>query len=249
VAHASDGWSAPWSAGRPTVGPRLGTTAKTCLRRQIFRALASVVGHVGGRAGCLRRQVSAVVVVERSGYRAPMATDDLRDLENEAWSGFLYTHDRLWRTLEAGLAELNVSMGEYSVMALLYAAGPKGMRMTDLAKRRVMSTGGFTRLADRLERRGLIERRPSAVDGRSFEATLTPKGRALMRKARRRHHSDLRALFFDRLDDDQLRCLTRIWADLDPSADTSRGEDARADVEQRCGPEQDGRAASRPGCP
>jgi len=109
---------------------------------------------------------------------------------------------------------------------LLYTASPDGMRMSDLAQRRLMSTGGFTRLADRLERRGLIERRRSAVDGRGFDAILTRKGRVLMRKARRRHHSDLRAFFFSRLDDDQLRCLVDIWTDLDPAVDNSRGDDA-----------------------
>ncbi|WP_242902833.1 MarR family winged helix-turn-helix transcriptional regulator [Actinomadura terrae] len=145
-----------------------------------------------------------------------MATDGLSDLEQDAWRGFLLTHDRLWRALEAELAQLNVSMAEYSVLALLYEAGPEGMRMSDLAQRRLMSTGGFTRLADRLQNRGLIERRRSAVDGRGFDATLTGSGRALIRRARRRHHSDLRALFFSRLDDDHLRCLAEIWTRLDP---------------------------------
>lgn len=147
-----------------------------------------------------------------------MATDDVGDLELAAWRGFLLTHDQLWRDVEAGLAPLNVSMAEYSVLALLGEAGPNGMRMSDLAQRRLMTSGGFTRLADRLESRGLIKRRRSAVDGRSFEATLTREGRALMRKAWRQHRRDLRALFFDRLDDDDLRALVRIWTRLDPTA-------------------------------
>jgi DNA-binding MarR family transcriptional regulator len=116
-------------------------------------------------------------------------------------------------------------MAEYSVLALLHAAGPKGMRMSDLAARRLMSTGGFTRLADRLVSRGLIERRRSPVDARSFDAILTSAGRSLMRKARRRHHSDLRELFFSRLDDEQLRCLVDIWARLDPTDDDDRTDD------------------------
>lgn len=146
-----------------------------------------------------------------------MATERLRDLEDSAWRGFLLTHDRLWRSLEAGLAPLNVSMAEYSVLALLGEAGPKGMRMSELAERRLMSTGGFTRLADRLERRGLMERRRSTADGRSFNAVLTKEGRALLRKAWRQQYGDLRELFFDRLDDDDLRRLADIWARLDPN--------------------------------
>lgn len=145
-----------------------------------------------------------------------MADHDLGELENEAWEGFLRTHDRLWRELAARLARLDVSMAEYSVLALLHEAGAQGMRMSDLAERRLMSTGGFTRLADRLQNRGLIERRRSETDSRSFDAVLTSSGRALMRRARRQHRRDLRELFFDRLDDEHLRNLAEIWHVLDP---------------------------------
>lgn len=164
-----------------------------------------------------------------------MATDRLRDLEQDAWEGFLRTHERLWRALEAGLAPLHVSMAEYSVLSLLGAAGNDGMRMSDLAERRLMTSSGFTRLADRLERRGLIERRRSSTDGRSFDATLTKDGRALMRRAWRQHHADLRELFFDRLDDDDLWTLIDIWARLNPTdtEGTSRPESrAEAATEQ-----------------
>ncbi|WP_345217804.1 MarR family winged helix-turn-helix transcriptional regulator [Georgenia halophila] len=145
-----------------------------------------------------------------------MATDRLSELEDQAWRGFLYTHDRIWQEIEAGLAPLNVSMAEYSVLALLGEAGRNGMRMTELAQRRLMTSGGFTRLADRLERRGLIERRRSDHDGRVFEAFLTRDGRRLLRMAWRQQHSDLRRLFFDRLDDEHLRRLADAWERLDP---------------------------------
>jgi DNA-binding MarR family transcriptional regulator len=143
-----------------------------------------------------------------------MATENMSDLEDAAWRGFLLTHDRLWRELEAGLATLDVSMAEYSVLALLGEAGASGMRMSELAERRLMSSGGFTRLADRLERRGLIVRRPSAADGRGSEAVLTKDGRALLRKAWRKQYAQLRELFFDRLDENDLTKLADIWARL-----------------------------------
>ncbi|MBV2363323.1 MarR family winged helix-turn-helix transcriptional regulator [Streptomonospora nanhaiensis] len=152
-----------------------------------------------------------------------MASDGLTDLEQAAWAGFLVTHDRLWRALAERLASLNVSMAEYSVLSLLHEAGPAGLRMSILAQRHLMSSGGFTRLADRLQRRGLIERRRSTIDGRGFDVTLTPSGRALIRRARRRHHSDLRELFFSRLDDDHLRNLAEVWERLDPEAGAEDG--------------------------
>ena len=148
-----------------------------------------------------------------------MATMRLSGLEDEAWRGFLYAHDRIWREIEDGLSPLGVSMAEYSVLALLGEAGRDGMRMSELAERRVMSTGGFTRLADRLERRGLIERRRSATDGRGFEAVLTRDGRTLLRKAWKQQYGDLRRLFFDHLDEEDLRNLSAIWARLAPEED------------------------------
>jgi DNA-binding MarR family transcriptional regulator len=149
---------------------------------------------------------------------AIVATEKLGELEDRAWRGFLYTHDRIWREVEANLASLNVSMAEYSVLALLGEAGRGGMRMSELAQRRVMSIGGFSRLADRLERRGLIQRQRAADAGRGYTVVLTTQGRALLRKAWRQQHSDLRRLFFDRLDDDDLRHLAEIWARLEPGS-------------------------------
>lgn len=149
-----------------------------------------------------------------------MPTPRLTELEDAAWQGFLYAHDRIWREIEAGLAPLNVSMAEYSVLSLLARSGPEGMRMSDLAKRRVMSSGGFTRLADRLENRGLIQRRRTAADGRGYVVVLTPAGRSLLAKAWRQQHGDLRRLFLDLLDADDLRDLSRVWRKLgeDPGA-------------------------------
>jgi DNA-binding MarR family transcriptional regulator len=152
-----------------------------------------------------------------------MATERLSELEDQAWRGFLATHERIWRQIEAGLVPLNVSMAEYSVLALLGEAGAKGMRMSELAQRRMMTTGGFTRLADRLEGRGLIERRRAAGDGRGFEAVLTAEGRKVLRKAWRQQYGDLRGLFLDRLDDDHLRALADVWARLDPAHDADPG--------------------------
>ncbi|MBB6550007.1 MarR family winged helix-turn-helix transcriptional regulator [Nonomuraea rubra] len=143
-----------------------------------------------------------------------MAIPRLTELEDEAWQGFLHVHDHIWREIEAGLAPLNVSMAEYSVLSLLGRAGRTGMRMSELAKRRVMSTGGFTRLADRLERRGLIERRRAEEDGRGYVVVLTAQGRTVLRKAWQQQHGDLRRLFLDRLDEEDLRDLARIWSRL-----------------------------------
>jgi DNA-binding MarR family transcriptional regulator len=149
-----------------------------------------------------------------------MANPRLTEPEDRAWQGLLYTHDYIWREIESGLSTLGVSMAEYSVLALLGQARGAGMRMSELAKRRVMSTGGFTRLADRLQDRGLIERHRAAEDGRGYTVVLTGEGRALLGRAWRRQYADLRRLFLDRLDEDDLRDLARVWSRLAPDDGT-----------------------------
>lgn len=143
-----------------------------------------------------------------------MATERLTELEDEAWRGFLMSHERIWRQIEADLTPLGVSTTEYSVLALLGEAGRGGIRLSELAEKRMMSTAGLSRLADRLEQRGLVERCRVATDGRGYELTLTPAGRSLLRKAWKKQHAGIKRLFLDKLSDDQLRALAGAWASL-----------------------------------
>ncbi|WP_119698379.1 MarR family winged helix-turn-helix transcriptional regulator [Microbacterium halotolerans] len=143
-----------------------------------------------------------------------MATQRLAEREDEAWRGFLVAHERIRRDLGANLVPLGVSMTEYSVLGLLGEAGRSGLRLTELAERRGMSGPGLSRLADRLEQRGLIERSRAASDGRSYELRLTAAGGALLRKAWKQQYADIRRLFLDKLSDDQLQALADVWASL-----------------------------------
>src|SRR5699024_12419974 len=123
-----------------------------------------------------------------------MATPQLTPLEDKAWQGFLYLHDRLWREIEAELEGAGVSMAEYSVLALLAKAGRAGMRMSELAQRRVMSTGGFSRLTDRPQQRGLVERRGASGGGRGYGGVPTSHGRSPAPQAWRTPRAELRPL-------------------------------------------------------
>ena len=143
-----------------------------------------------------------------------MATEGLTELEDEAWRGFLMSHERIWRQIEADLAPFGVSSTEYSVLALLGEAGRRGIRLSELAEQRMMSTAGLSRLADRLEQRDLVERCRVATDGRGYELTLTPAGRSLLRKAWKQQRAGIRRLFLDKLSDDQLRALAGAWESL-----------------------------------
>jgi len=56
------------------------------------------------------------------------------------------------------------------------------LRMKELAQRMGVTTGTLTVLADRLEKGGMIRRRPHAEDRRSIIVELTEKGHELFRE-------------------------------------------------------------------
>lgn len=75
-------------------------------------------------------------------------------------------------------AEFGLGEGDFDVLASLRRAGPPFERTPgELAASTMVTTGGMTKRIDRLERAGLVRRRPSAVDGRGRVVRLTPAGR------------------------------------------------------------------------
>jgi DNA-binding MarR family transcriptional regulator len=66
---------------------------------------------------------------------------------------------------------------------LLFEAPGRRLPMSRLARDLGMSSGGFTKLADRMARDGLIDRRGSSADRRVVYATLTPDGARMARQA------------------------------------------------------------------
>ncbi len=67
---------------------------------------------------------------------------------------------------------------EFGVLEVLHHKGP--LLLGDVQKRTLVSSGGATFLIDRLEKRGLVERRMCETDRRARYAALTPAGRALI---------------------------------------------------------------------
>lgn len=64
----------------------------------------------------------------------------------------------------------------FEVLHLLLRNSEQRLPMTSLARQLSMTTGGFTKLADRMAHEGLIDREPSSDDRRVVFAVLTPEG-------------------------------------------------------------------------
>ena len=136
--------------------------------------------------------------------------------ELAAWGGLLRTHARLIRELDAELqASHDLGLVDYDVLIHLARAPDRMLRMSELAEAVVLTRSGLTRLVDRLERRGLVERRRCPRDARGFLAALTDEGLRRFQEARPAHVEGVRRLFLDRLVPDELEQLAAIWERLE----------------------------------
>jgi DNA-binding MarR family transcriptional regulator len=86
---------------------------------------------------------------------------------------------------------------------------PEGLRMKDLAGRILYSKSGFTRVVDRLEDAGLVQRVRPDNDRRSILVVLTDKGHATIDEARRQHHQAIGQHFSEHLSDADVAALTQ----------------------------------------
>ena len=95
---------------------------------------------------------------------------------------------------------------------------PEGLRMNELAERILYSKSGFTRVVDRLEAAGLVQRVRPDDDRRSILVVLTDHGRATMERARRHHRHAIEEHFSRHLGDADVKALTRALEKLSADA-------------------------------
>ena len=95
----------------------------------------------------------------------------------------------------------------FAVLHLLAKAPDHRLPMSHIARDLTMTGGGFTKLADRMARDGLIDRRSAPGDRRIVNATLTPAGEALAVQLESRYRDGLHTHVLGAVSADQLRAL------------------------------------------
>jgi MarR family transcriptional regulator, organic hydroperoxide resistance regulator len=103
---------------------------------------------------------------------------DLRQLFNE----IIRFEIELWNAVEARLkAEFNLPLTHFEPMSVMARLGP--CRVYDIASELGITTGGTSKLIDRIEASGHCRRRPNPADRRSSLLELTSAGRQLFADA------------------------------------------------------------------
>jgi DNA-binding MarR family transcriptional regulator len=150
----------------------------------------------------------------------PAASIDLEKLtpvEERAWRSLVHAHACLVKRLDAQLeAEHGLPLTSYEVLLRLTKADDGKMRMHDIASSVLLSRSGLTRLIDRLERDGLVDRCSCENDARGAYAVITDDGRHKVAVARTAHLAGVRRLFAAHYSEEELALLGPLLERLLP---------------------------------
>jgi DNA-binding MarR family transcriptional regulator len=97
----------------------------------------------------------------------------------------------------------------FSSLSVLHTLSRRGpVRLTALTATEQLTQPAMTSLVTRLERDGLVERRPDATDGRAVLVALTDEGADVVRSRHANRVTRL-ALLIDEMDDEQRDAIAR----------------------------------------
>ncbi len=117
--------------------------------------------------------------------------------------------------------EVGISHATFEVLLLLARAGDQGLALHDIARARVLTSGGVTRMVRRLEERGLVTQTTSEADKRVRLLRLTPSGERTVVAAARLHVENVERHFLDVVPADQREALAATLRTLSVAAQSA----------------------------
>lgn len=147
---------------------------------------------------------------------APLMAVKLKTTEaSETWRAVMTAFTRVNAVLAEEMdAETDVSLEWYGILLMLSQAEGGAMRASDVADQIGLSRSGTTRLIDRLERGGLVERRSCGSDRRGTFVALTAQGEETFKKAGRMHLRGIDEHVGSHLTSNEMADLRRILTKL-----------------------------------
>jgi DNA-binding MarR family transcriptional regulator len=112
--------------------------------------------------------------------RQRLHQEDFENATHEALLNVLVASAHVRRRLDGAFEPHDLTHGQYNVLRILRGARPEGFPRCEIAHRMIESAPDLTRLIDRLEKRGLVERARSAKDARLSVTRITRRGLELL---------------------------------------------------------------------
>jgi DNA-binding MarR family transcriptional regulator len=135
----------------------------------------------------------------------------LTKVHNLAWRKLLVTHVKLLEDVERDLAQANLPpLAWYDVLYTLSEAPELRVRLNELAKAVLLSKSNLTRLVDRLEAAGLIQRENCPDDRRGAFAVITGEGLKILDQMWAVYSLGIKKYFACHLDAEEAKMLIKI---------------------------------------
>lgn len=109
-------------------------------------------------------------------------TKPFQSVAQEAYLSLQRTADVVMRDAAQFLKRWDISTTQYNVLRILRGAGPAGLRCGEIGERMVTHDPDITRLLDRIEKAGWIERARDTQDRRVVLTRITKKGLDLLKQ-------------------------------------------------------------------
>ena len=135
-------------------------------------------------------------------------------LAAETWESLFRAQVAVMRRLQSAPAFKTLPVNEYDVLFTLSRCPTGWLRLNELNDNVLLSQSSLSRLVERLEKRGLVERMPAPQDGRGVLLTLTDAGRELQKQIGREHVRDISELLTPALTPAEQRELLRLTEKL-----------------------------------
>ncbi|MBC7442036.1 MAG: MarR family transcriptional regulator [Ramlibacter sp.] len=131
--------------------------------------------------------------------------------EMRAWAAIFETSNTVQYAADRELrASVGLTLAQFEILARIRQGQDAALRMTDIADELTVSRSGLTYQVGKLEKRGLVERRPAPGDERSVMVHLTPAGVACLEAGSPGYVRLVRAMLFDRISKTDLETVTDI---------------------------------------
>lgn len=139
-----------------------------------------------------------------------MSTAAHRRLTTDAWESLLRSQVAVMRELHREPLFKELGGSEYDVLYNLSRCPSGWLRLNELYDNVLLTQPSISRMVDRLEARGLIQRKTPENDRRGVLVGLTEEGAALQKKVGREHVRNIMELMEAALTDDELGTLLEL---------------------------------------
>ncbi len=126
----------------------------------------------------------------------------------QLWMVMAKSHHALSRLAEQSIANAGLCLSDFAALEALLHKGP--LTISEIQQKVLLASGSMTAAIDRLEKLGLVVRKPSAKDRRARLVELTAEGKRVASSCFERHAKDLEALVSVLSEDEKQRTYAAL---------------------------------------